>query len=53
MPILPTVVLPKRTQHRPAPGIRVSPQLLEAAAFTGLMIRFIRSRCRWSSSSTA
>jgi Mg2+-importing ATPase len=35
MPILPSVVLPRRMQHRPPPGIRVAPQLLEAAAGDG------------------
>src|ERR1700676_3852787 len=35
MPILPTVILPRRLPQRPVPAIRVSPLLLEAAASEG------------------
>ena len=43
MPILPSVVLPRRMQHRPPPGTRVAPQLLEAAGEAEAALRQLQT----------
>ena len=50
MALLPTIVLPRRLQQRPSPGIRVSPELLEAA---GSDIDDVLRRCQTSAAGLA